>query len=195
MTSGSVKEPRISPLPTRNNKSARRKPTVVLSDSTSGRNVILDLVERADPSPVQVHDCATRLNQVTLSVGTRGQTLTQKLFVLADEVLELTFLGGERVELVDIELAELFDVDRSAVLRGSRGSRNVSAVQISLWRPCSRPLGSPCRYGGSTGGSTCQPLAAQGIQSFCAERWSKRACQYTNQRFRTFQLTTTASTK
>lgn len=126
MTSGSVNEPHISPLLTRHHQTARRKPTVVLSNSTSGRNVILDLVERADPSPVQIHDRATRLNQVTLGVGTRGQTLTQKLFVLADEVLELTFLGGERVQLVDVELAELFDVDRSAVLQGSRSSTDVN---------------------------------------------------------------------
>lgn len=133
---------RVSNKPTVHSQSQARPPklTVVLPDSTSGRNVILDLVERADPSPVQVHDRATRLDQVTLSVGTRGQTLTQKLFVLADEVLELTFLGGECVELVDIELAELFDVDRSAVLRGSRGSRNVSRrADIALASMLSAP--------------------------------------------------------
>ena len=46
--------------------------TVVLSDGTGGRDVILDLVERADPSSVQVHDRATRLDQVTLGGRARG---------------------------------------------------------------------------------------------------------------------------
>lgn len=35
------------------------------------------------------------------------------------EVLQLSVLRGQRVKLVDVELAELFDVDRSTVLVGT----------------------------------------------------------------------------
>ena len=91
--------------------------TVVLTDSRSGRDIILDLVECANPGSVQIHDRTTRLDQVSLGLGTSRKTISKELFVFTDEVLELTFLGGQCVELVDVELSELFDVDRSTVLR------------------------------------------------------------------------------
>jgi hypothetical protein len=67
---------------------------------------------------MQIHNRATRLDQVSSRIGTRGQSVPQELFVFRDEVLELTFLRGESVELGNVEFAETFDVDRASVLRG-----------------------------------------------------------------------------
>lgn len=76
---------------------------------------------------------------MSLSGGTSRQTLTQELFVLADEVLQLSFLGGERVKLVDVELAELFNVDRSAVLecagKVSQSDTGTQTVETHLVGP------------------------------------------------------------
>lgn len=65
---------------------------------------------------MQIHNRATRLDQVSSGIGTRGQSVPQEFLVFRDEVLELTFLGGQGVELGNVEFAETFDVDRAAVL-------------------------------------------------------------------------------
>lgn len=113
--------------------------TVVLTDGRSGRNIILDLVKRTNPGSIQIHDRTTRLDQMSLSLGTSGKTIPEELFVFADEVLELTFLGGQCVELVDVELSELFDVNRSAVLRAC-DERGQSVTRIGLWETMSLTL-------------------------------------------------------
>ena len=111
--------------------------TVVLPDSTSSRYVILHyhpdkthqvvletfkparteltLVKTADPGIMQVQDRTTRLDQLSLLCRTSRETILLKLFVLMDEMLDLSFLRGQRVELVDVELSQLLDVDRSSV--------------------------------------------------------------------------------
>jgi hypothetical protein len=90
--------------------------TVVLSDSTGGANVILHPVETAQPNVMQIHNGATRLDQVSCGIRTSRQSVPQEFLVFGDEVLELTFLGRQCVELADVELAETFDVDGTAVL-------------------------------------------------------------------------------
>jgi hypothetical protein len=66
---------------------------------------------------VQIHNRATRLDQVSARVRARRQSVPQELFVLGDEMLQLALLGRQGVELADVEFAEAFDVDRAAVLR------------------------------------------------------------------------------
>jgi len=73
-------------------------------------------------------------------------------------------LGGQSVELVDIELAKLFDVDRSAVLEECAGV-SVGSV-LGYGGVCENGWISPCQFGDSTEGNTCQPRVVQGIQSF-----------------------------
>lgn len=48
--------------------------------------------------------------------GAGGQTLGEEFLVFEDEALELTFLGGECVEGLDVEFPKTFDVDRAALL-------------------------------------------------------------------------------
>jgi hypothetical protein len=104
MTSGSAERQRVVSLhcARRQHKSTL---TVVLTDRGSSRDVILDLVKGTNSSSVKVHDGTRGLDQVALSTGTSGQTLSQELFVLAHEVLQLSFLSSQSVKLVDVELA------------------------------------------------------------------------------------------
>jgi len=48
--------------------------------------------------------------------GAGGQTWVGHLFVFADEVLDHTFLGGDLAHGSKVDVAELFDVEGSAVL-------------------------------------------------------------------------------
>lgn len=65
---------------------------------------------------MQIHNRATRLDQVSARVGTRRQSVPQELFVLGDEVLQLALLSRQCVQLANVEFAETFDVDRPAIL-------------------------------------------------------------------------------
>lgn len=132
--------------------------TVVLSDGTSSANVVLDTIEAAQPNIVQIHDRATRLHQVSTGIRTSRQSVSQELFVFGDQVLQLTFLGRQCVELADIEFAETFNVDGSAVLIACISSSSKGGTED----------GAPCPSCGRTEGSTCQPRLVQGIQSSCS---------------------------
>jgi ACT domain-containing protein len=90
--------------------------TVVLSDSTGSTNVILNPIETAQTNIVQIHNRATRLDQVPSGIRTSRQSVPQELLVFGDEVLQLTFLGRQCIELADVKFAETFDVDGTAVL-------------------------------------------------------------------------------
>jgi len=50
-----------------------------------------------------------------------------------DEMVDLSILGGERVELVDVEFAELFDVDGTAVTVLTMVELRVVLVDVALF--------------------------------------------------------------
>lgn len=82
--------------------------------------------------------------------GAGGQTLGEEFLVFEDEALELTFLGGERIKGLDVELSETFDVDRAAILR-------VQRLDWARQRETQRARNKPCPSCDSIGGNTCRP--------------------------------------
>lgn len=95
---------------------AQKTHVVVLPNVRRGRDIVLDLVERADARIVQVQNGARRLNKLALFLAACGETRLEELFVLVYEVVQLPVGVGERGNLAHVELAQLLDVDRSAVL-------------------------------------------------------------------------------
>ena len=134
--------------------------TVVLSNSTGSANVILDPVEAAQSDILQIHDRATCLDQLSTGIRASRQSVTEELFVFGHEVLQLTFLSGQGVELADVELAKTFDVDGSTVL----------SVYVSWSTKDRMKDGAPCPSCGRIEGSTCRPRLVQGIQSSCSQK-------------------------
>jgi hypothetical protein len=63
---------------------------------------------------------------VARSIRASRKTVTDESLVLVNESLQLALLGGHGVKLVDIELAEPLDVDRTAILRVFRKRERVS---------------------------------------------------------------------
>ena len=79
-------------------------------------DVALDLPELAEANALEVHDGARRLDDVTLELGADREAVALELFVLDDERLHLALRGRHLVQLAEVELAELLDVDGTAVL-------------------------------------------------------------------------------
>jgi hypothetical protein len=77
---------------------------------------VLDLVKGAQSNALQVHNRATRLDEVSSELRANRKTVPLELLVLDDERLHLSFRGGDFVELVQVQLAELFNIERAAVL-------------------------------------------------------------------------------
>lgn len=80
--------------------------------------VVLDFPELRDADAVEVHDGARGLDHLAIVSQRRAhrQPFSLKLLVLDDEALKLSFGRRDLIQLVQVEVAELFDVDRSTVL-------------------------------------------------------------------------------
>lgn len=94
---------------------AHRLRVVVLTDVGGLLNVSGDLPELRDTDVLKVHDGAGSLDELLLVSGADGKTFSLELFVLDDELLDLTFWSGDLVKSLEIELAELLNVDRTTV--------------------------------------------------------------------------------
>ena len=89
---------------------------VVLRDGGSLTNVSVDGGNAGDPDALQVHDCAAGLHQTAGLSRTGGQAGVRQLLVFADQVLQHAFASGDLVHGVEVDLAQLFDVDGTAIL-------------------------------------------------------------------------------
>ena len=90
---------------------------VVLRD---GRGLLHVAVHRRHPAQAdafQVHDRAARLQQRAGLARTRRQPRVRHLFVFHHQVLQHPLRRRDLVHGVEVDFAELFDVDGSAVLR------------------------------------------------------------------------------
>lgn len=116
---------------------------VVLRNLGGGLHISKDRAGVADTNTLQVHDGAARLEQVAGLARASRQARVGDLFVFADEVLEHAVLGRDLVHGVEVDLAELFNVDAAAILRPSACGRQLYR-QRSL----------PCPSCGSIAGST-----------------------------------------
>ena len=95
----------------------------VMRTRCSVLNKVLDLPELGDTDALEVHDRAARLDEVAGDGRADGQAVALELFVLDDERLELAFGRSDLIQLGEVELAELLDVDRPAVLWKARRKR------------------------------------------------------------------------
>lgn len=89
---------------------------VVLRNGRSLTNVSVHGGDVGDPDTLQVHDCAAGFHQAVGLARTGGQAGVRQLFVFADQVLQHSFAGGDLVHGVEVDLAQFFDVDGSAIL-------------------------------------------------------------------------------
>ena len=64
---------------------------------------------------MQVEDGARGFDQVAGLFGACGEAIFEEAFVFVHEMFQLAFLRCERVEFVNVEFAELLDVDGSAL--------------------------------------------------------------------------------
>ena len=64
---------------------------------------------------MQVEDGARGFDQVAGLFGACGEAIFEEAFVFVHEVFQLAFLRCERVEFVNVEFAELLNVDGSAL--------------------------------------------------------------------------------
>lgn len=100
---------------------------VVLRDGRRLLDVAVHRRHPAQPDAFQVHDRAACLEQRAGFPRTCGQARVRHFFVLHDEILQHAFGCRDLVHGGEVDLAELFDVDWSAVLLGwvSEGRREV----------------------------------------------------------------------
>jgi len=153
------------PLTSTKNQLAHCKPastlTVILSDIARCRNIILHChpqtsapnqaprrfpptpVESTDPGIMQIQNRATRLDQFPLLLRTSRQSILLKLLVLMNEMFELPLLGGERVELVDVEFAKLLNVDGSTFFVLAMVELGVVFVDFTLFGVVEAVAGRP----------------------------------------------------
>lgn len=89
---------------------------VVLRDAGGGLQVAVDGAEHADADALEVHDGARRLEQVAGLAGARGQARVGHLLVLDHQVLQHALVRRDLVHGVQVDLAQLLDVQRPAVL-------------------------------------------------------------------------------
>ena len=89
---------------------------VVLRDGRSLTNVSVHGRDVGDPDALQVHDCAAGFHQTVGLARTGGQAGVRQLLVFTDQVLQHSLTGGDLVHGVEVDLAQFFDVDGSAIL-------------------------------------------------------------------------------
>jgi hypothetical protein len=93
---------------------------VVLRDRRDGLQVAVDGGGLGDTDALQVKDGARGLEEVAGLARAGGQTGVGHLFVFADEVLHHALLAGDFAESSEVDVAELLDVERAAVLQSSQ---------------------------------------------------------------------------
>ena len=91
---------------------------VVLTDARRLLQVPVDTGRLHEPHALQVHDCATSLEQVSGLARAGGQTRIGHLLVLDHEVLQHAVVAGDLAHGFEVDVAERFDVKRSSVLVG-----------------------------------------------------------------------------
>ncbi len=105
---------------------------VVLRDGGGLLDVAVHGADAAEADAFQVHDGAAGLEQGAGFAGTCGQARVGDLFVFDDEVLQHAFGRRDLVHGVEVDFAELFDVDGSAVLVGSVSKRGGEGREASV---------------------------------------------------------------
>lgn len=91
---------------------------VVLADSRGLLKVSVGTAHEAKADTLQVHDRAGGLEQVAGLARAGGQTGVGHLLVLDDKVGKHALIGGDLAHGFEVDLAELLDVEWSAVLVG-----------------------------------------------------------------------------
>lgn len=89
---------------------------VVLRDLGGLADVAVDGGDAGDADALQVHDGAAGLEELAGLAGAGGQTGVGHLLVLGDEVLQHALGGGDLVHGIEVDLAQLLDVDGTAIL-------------------------------------------------------------------------------
>lgn len=95
---------------------------VVLRDLGGLAHVTIHRRDAGHTDTLEVHDGAAGLEQLAGFAGAGRETGVGELFVLGDEVLQHTLTSGDLVHGVEVDLAELFDVDGAAILFRQKGS-------------------------------------------------------------------------
>lgn len=90
---------------------------VVLRDSGRLADIAVDGRHVGDADSLQVHDRAAGLQQLASLARASGQTGVSQLLVFADEVLQHALAGGDLVHRIEVNLAQLLDIDGSSILR------------------------------------------------------------------------------
>ena len=124
---------------------------VVLRDGRSLTNVSVHGRDVGDPDALQVHDCAAGFHQTVGLARTGGQAGVRQLLVFTDQVLQHSLTGGDLVHGVEVDLAQFFDVDGSAILSQISMARSVKRERKNI----------PCPSCGSIEDSTQKPWASQ----------------------------------
>jgi hypothetical protein len=112
-----------------------RTGVVVLGNAAGLLDERLDVPELGDGDAGEVHDGAGRVDDEAVGAhgGADGEAVAEEALVLDDEALDLPLGRRDGVELLDVDLAELLDVDRPAVLRPSpSGARRKAAEGLAL---------------------------------------------------------------
>ena len=91
---------------------------VVLADGRSLLQISVGAAHHSDANTLEVHDGARSLEQVSGLARTGGQTRVGHLLVLHDKVGQHALVGGDLAHGVEVDLAELLNVERPAVLVG-----------------------------------------------------------------------------
>lgn len=89
---------------------------VVLTDGRGLADVAVDTAGFAKTDALEVHDGAARLEEVTGKTGAGGEAWVSHFFVLADKVGEHAVGSCDFIHCSQVDLAELFNVDGTAVL-------------------------------------------------------------------------------
>ena len=97
-------------------KLAQTLGVVVLGDGRRLLDVSVHGGDAGDTDALEVHDGAASLEQLTSLARASGQAGVGELLVLGHEVLQHALGGGDLVHSVKVDLAQLLDVDRSAIL-------------------------------------------------------------------------------
>ena len=89
---------------------------VVLRDGRGHLHVSVHRADARQPDAFEVHDAAARLEELAGFARAGGEAGVGELFVLGDEVLKHAILVGDLVHGVEVDFAELLNVDRATVL-------------------------------------------------------------------------------
>lgn len=97
-------------------KLAKTLGVVVLRDVGGLLDVPVDRWHTGDANTLQVHNGAAGLEELASLARASRQTGVSQLLVLGHQVLQHAIGSGDLVHLVQVDLAQLLDVDRAAIL-------------------------------------------------------------------------------